>query len=117
MSSLADELLNDLDHGPEEVEEEQELKPEFAVPANPRKRKADDDDEMSADEDEAEEEPTADMEGGLAPGGIPAAREMDVEEVESMDLGGIEDVRNVAKLEGSRKMTDTLQVSSIRVPL
>lgn len=109
MSSLADELLNDLEDGTEEQEEEAEQQPQ---PGNPLKRKADEDADMSEDEGDAEEEPTEDMADGVALGGIAAARELDMEEVETMDLGGVEDVRSVAKLEGSRKMMDVLQVSA-----
>ncbi|KAG9008896.1 U4/U6-U5 snRNP complex subunit prp31 [Tulasnella sp. JGI-2019a] len=105
MSSLADELLNDLEDGTEEQEEETEQHPV----GNALKRKADNDDaDMSEDEDN-NDEPTEDLANGVAPGGIAAARELDMEEVENMDLGGVEDVRSVAKLEGSKKMMDVLQ--------
>lgn len=108
MSSLADELLNDLEDDPTDEQEQEEAPPQVN---NPLKRKVEGDDvDMSADEDEDEEKPT--LENGIAPGGIAPAQELDEEEVEKMDMGAVEDVRNVAKLEGSKRMVEILQVSS-----
>ncbi|KAG8877570.1 U4/U6-U5 snRNP complex subunit prp31 [Tulasnella sp. 331] len=109
MSSLADELLNDLEDDTEEQEEETEQsQPQLG--GSSLKRKANEDVDMSEEEADGEgEELTEDMADGLAPGGIAAARELDMEEVENMDMEGVEDVRSVAKLEGSRKMVDVLQ--------
>lgn len=116
MPSLADELLNDLDDG---VKEEDEDQPEAAAPlANPLKRKVAfaDDERMSEDDDgggddEDEDENDVLFEGGVAPGGIVPAQELDEEEVAKLDMGGVDDVRNVAKLEGSKRMVEVLQVS------
>ena len=111
MSSLANELLNDLDDGAEEEEEEQQ-DASNALP-NPLKRKAGPDEMDEDEEDEEDEKPT--LEGGVAPGGIAPAQELDEEEVAKMDMATVEDVRNVAKLEGSKRMMEVLQVRSIRV--
>ncbi|KAG8880451.1 U4/U6-U5 snRNP complex subunit prp31 [Tulasnella sp. 332] len=109
MSSLADELLNDLEDDTEEQEEETEQS-QPQPGGSSLKRKANEDVDMSEEEADGEgEELTEDMADGLAPGGIAAARELDMEEVENMDMEGVEDVRSVAKLEGSRKMVDVLQ--------
>lgn len=55
------------------------------------------------------------MKGGLVlEGGVKPADELDAEDVQKMELGGVEDVRKVAKLEGSKRMTDIIKVSSIQ---
>lgn len=66
---------------------------------------------MSEAEEGAEgEEAEADEAGGLVlEGGMKPADELDAEDVQRMDLGGIEDVDSVAKLEGSKRMADILQ--------
>jgi hypothetical protein len=43
-------------------------------------------------------------------GGIKPAEELDEETVAQMDLIGVQDVRNITKLEGSKRMTDILKV-------
>jgi U4/U6 small nuclear ribonucleoprotein PRP31 len=47
-------------------------------------------------------------------GGIKPADELDEETVAQMDLVGVQDVRNIAKLEGSRRMMDILNVSHLK---
>lgn len=116
MSALANELLADLD-GLSEGEEDQEqtehveqTEPQ-AGPSNGVKRKAPSDDEMSEGEGEAEGAEEDKLVGGLVlEGGIKPAEELDVEEVQRMELGGVEDVRKVAKLDGSKRMNDILKV-------
>jgi U4/U6 small nuclear ribonucleoprotein PRP31 len=113
MSGLADELLADLeDHS---GAEEQEDKPD----SNDLKRKAvDSDHDMSADEEEEDDGSQPDdpddkrLEVGalVLEGGIKPAEELDVEDVQRMELGAIEDVNKIAKLEGSKRMTDILKV-------
>lgn len=116
MSSLADELLGDLeDDEPVQEEEERAEEPKFKVPNLPGpksslKRKAkneDEDEDMSdgvGDEDDG-------AQGGLVlEGGVKPAEELDEEDVNEMELGAVKDVRSVAKLEGSRRMTDILKV-------
>ncbi|KAF9815525.1 hypothetical protein IEO21_04525 [Rhodonia placenta] len=115
MSALANELLADLD-GLSEGEEDQEqtehveqTEPQ-AGPSNGVKRKAPSDDEMSEGEGEAEGAEEDKLVGGLVlEGGIKPAEELDVEEVQRMELGGVEDVRKVAKLDGSKRMNDILK--------
>lgn len=120
MSSLADELLNDLEDDSPDEEEQQQV--EAAGPSNPLKRKASGDVEMEGEDDGEDEDGEDDegvdpmlAEGGVAPGGIAPAQELDEEEVERMDMTDVNDVRNVAKLEGSKRMVEVLQVS-IHVP-
>jgi U4/U6 small nuclear ribonucleoprotein PRP31 len=43
-------------------------------------------------------------------GGVKPADELDAEDVQKMELSGVEDVRKVAKLEGSKRMTDIIKV-------
>ncbi|KAJ3501353.1 hypothetical protein NLJ89_g9374 [Agrocybe chaxingu] len=121
MSGLADELLADLEglEGGSE-EEEAEEQPEAAPStSNGLKRKAagDVDEDMSADdedEDGGEDTTGADGKrveiGGLVlEGGVKPADELDAEDVQRMELGGIEDVNKIAKLEGSKRMNDILK--------
>jgi U4/U6 small nuclear ribonucleoprotein PRP31 len=109
MSGLADELLADLeDHpGGEEQEEQQE--------SNALKRKAvDSDHDMSAeDDDEQPDGPDGKrLEVGalVLEGGVKPAEELDLEDVQRMELGAVEDVNKIAKLEGSKRMSDILKV-------
>jgi U4/U6 small nuclear ribonucleoprotein PRP31 len=114
MSGFADELLADLeDHsGKEDQEEEQPLQSDL----NALKRKAADSDHDMSAEDDDDEQPN-DSEGKrlevgtlVLEGGIKPAEELDVEDVQRMELGAIEDVNKIAKLEGSKRMTDILKV-------
>jgi len=107
MSGRNDDLLADLDDlgdGDEDYEEEQTAQSSTAL-----KRKAADDTDMSdaeGDDNEQEEE-----QGGLVlEGGVKPAAELDAEDVQAMELSGVEDVRNIAKLEGSKRMNDILHV-------
>lgn len=113
MSGLADELLADLEDnsGGEEQEQQQLVHSE----PNAFKRKAvDSDHDMSAeDDDEQPDDPDSKrLEVGalVLDGGIKPAEELDVEDVQRMELGAIEDVNKIAKLEGSKRMTDILKV-------
>lgn len=116
MSSLADELLDDLDDfGAEEPEEEPEPEKTFKLPGLPasaglkRKHGGDEDEEMSdgGDDDEGDENGGLVLEGGVKP-----ADELDQADVDEMELGAVTDVRSVAKLEGSKRMTEILKVCS-----
>nr|GAT53995.1 predicted protein [Mycena chlorophos] len=104
--SLADELLADLDGSDDggDVEEQQDNEP-----ANPLKRKAEgelsDDDMEGAAEGEGQEGSV----GLVLPGGIKPADELDAEDVQQMELGAVEDVSSIAKLDGSKRMADILQ--------
>ncbi|KJA30129.1 hypothetical protein HYPSUDRAFT_60970 [Hypholoma sublateritium FD-334 SS-4] len=125
MSGLADELLADLQglSGDEEEQEEDPPAAETVAPSNGLKRKAVGADiDLSDDEDDEEDEDAAEGEtakgadgkaievGGLVlEGGVKPADELDAEDVQRMELGGIEDVSKVAKLEGSKRMNEILK--------
>ncbi|KAJ8595327.1 Nop domain-containing protein [Rhizopogon salebrosus TDB-379] len=112
MSGLADELLADIDDLSDGGDDE-------AVPAvqsttnntNGLKRKATEDADMSEAEGEVEEgEGEAEGSAGLVlEGGMKPADELDADDVQQMDLGGIEDVGSIAKLEGSKRMSEILK--------
>lgn len=94
MSGFADELL---------AEEEQ-----ISL-----KRKASDEEENSGDEvsgDDALKPQDIEIGGLVLEGGVKPADELDVEDVQRMELGGIEDVTKIAKLQGSKRMNDILKV-------
>jgi len=114
MSSLADELLNDLDDlGGEEslgyIKEEDEEMP----PPPPLKRKAEGDSDDEMEDDDEEQDGNTGSGGLVMPGGVKPADELDQEDVDQMELGLVEDVRSIAKLEGSKRMSDILQVCTI----
>ncbi|KAG6911685.1 hypothetical protein DXG01_007935 [Tephrocybe rancida] len=113
MASLGDDLLADLDDLSDDDNQGQE-EPETTPTSSALKRKAPDDDlrmsDDDEDDDEGEGEEGHDQEiGGLVlEGGVKPAEELDVEDVQQMELGNIADVTKIAKLEGSKKMTDIL---------
>lgn len=114
MSSLADELLDDLDGlsgGEEEpVSEEKGFKAPGLPASATLKRKHSDEN----DEDEAMSDGDGDDAGGglVLEGGVQPSEELDQADVEEMELGAVTDVRSVAKLEGSRRMTEILKVNT-----
>jgi U4/U6 small nuclear ribonucleoprotein PRP31 len=119
MSGLADELLADLDglsDGGEDYQEEKNdtsTSPAAGSPSNGVKRKAENlgsDDEMSDYEEQEEGADQQEIGGLVLEGGVKPAEELDAEEVQRMELGGIADVSKIAKLEGSKKMVDILKV-------
>lgn len=104
MSGLADELLADLDDLSDSEEYVQKSS------KNGLKRVATEDaDAVMSDEDG---EPANDNEtvGLVLEGGVRPTDELHKEDVQQMDLGGIADVTNIAKLEGSRRMIEILKV-------
>lgn len=108
MSGLADELLADLEGLSDEGGEDYPSGDNGPGPSL-LKRKASDA-EMSDGNDGAEDETNA--QGGLVlEGGVKPADELDKDDVQRMELGNVEDVSKVAKLDGSRRMNETLQVS------
>ncbi|KAJ7368127.1 hypothetical protein DFH08DRAFT_15150 [Mycena albidolilacea] len=115
MSGLADELLADLDGLSDDGEEYTEDPGNAdAAPSTSSnlKRKAENagDDEEMTDEEGGEGEDGQQEVGGLVlPGGMKPADELDAEDVQQMELSGIEDVSKIAKLDGSKRMTDILQ--------
>lgn len=114
MGGLADELLNDLDglsDGGDEYEEEPAAESSTANAApNALKRKASDSgDEMEEDGEGAEGAAEEQAKGGLVlEGGIRPADEFDAEDVQQMALGSVDDVRQVAKLVGSKRMQEIM---------
>lgn len=119
MSGLADELLADIEGLSDAAEDDyEESKPTSGQVAGPGpNRQAEVDVDMSDLEDERVAEAGAHPEGmvgGLVlDGGVKPADELDAEEVQQMDLGGIEDVSSIAKLEGSKRMADILRVRTV----
>jgi U4/U6 small nuclear ribonucleoprotein PRP31 len=120
MSGLADELLADIDDLSDGGDDE-------AVPAvqsttnntNGLKRKATEDADISEVEGEVEEgEGEAEGSAGLVlEGGMKPADELDADDVQQMDLGGIEDVGSIAKLEGSKRMSEILKARTHKCSL
>lgn len=129
MSGLADELLADLDglSGDENEEDQQEspapssLTTAEASSSSGQKRKLEDlnsDEEMSGAEGEEEEGQEGGEVGSLVlEGGVKPADELDAEDVQQMELGSIDDISKIAKLEGSKRMVDILKVSPISLCL
>ncbi|KZP24517.1 Nop domain-containing protein [Athelia psychrophila] len=122
MSGLADELLADLDglsDDEEEYPQEEPAQSTSTAPANGVKRKAGDDvdEEITDEEDEgAEGEGEGEVSGLVLEGGIKPADELSAEDVQQMELGGVEDVKKIAKLDGSKRMLDILkEVEKYRV--
>jgi U4/U6 small nuclear ribonucleoprotein PRP31 len=101
--SLADELLADL----EDLSDlEYDAPPSNEVHDMSDVQDSDDDGKM----DDDREQPVGAV-GLVLEGGIRPADELDAQEVQRMQLGSVEDVSKVAKLEGSKRMTDILKAS------
>ncbi len=114
MSALADELLADLDglsDTGDDYNDEESKEPESSSGLK-RKAKTDPDDDMSEDGEGGPDGETQGEAGMVLEGGIKPAEELDAEEVQRMELGAVDDVRKVARLEGSRRMTEILSVCS-----
>ncbi|KAJ7068120.1 hypothetical protein C8F01DRAFT_1116944 [Mycena amicta] len=94
--SLADELLADLDDSDDDEQEQ---------PENELKRKAD----AEPSDDEADQDEDQEIGGLVLPGGVKPADELDAEDVQQMELGAVEDISTIAKLDGSKRMSDILQ--------
>ncbi|KAG6832954.1 hypothetical protein H0H92_004838 [Tricholoma furcatifolium] len=119
MAPLGDDLLADLEElSDDENQDFEESEPQTTISSsstNTLKRKAPDGDlRMSDDEEDEDEESGAadDQEiGGLVlEGGVRPAEELDAEDVQQMELGNVADVTKVAKLEGSKRMADVLNI-------
>jgi hypothetical protein len=63
------------------------------------------DEEESGEEGEGEQQVGLVLEGGMRP-----ADELDAEDVQQMELRGVEDVSKIAKLYGSKRMNDIIKV-------
>jgi U4/U6 small nuclear ribonucleoprotein PRP31 len=116
MSALAEELMADLDGLSDAGEDYNEEEPEKAGSSTGLKRKAttdfDFDDGMSEDGEGEVDGGTEGTVGMVLEGGVKPAEELDAEEVQRMELGAVEDVRKVARLEGSKRMAEILSVCS-----
>ncbi|PAV20798.1 Nop domain-containing [Pyrrhoderma noxium] len=113
MGGLEDELLadlDDLDDTGEDYNEEESTNGIVGV-----KRKANEDVDMSEEDNDEVTNGDGDengevVGGGLVlEGGVKPAAELDAEDVKQMELRNVEDVRKIAKLEGSKRMTDILK--------
>jgi len=115
MSALADELLADLDglsDAGDDYDDDETKEPESSRGLK-RKATRDPDDDMSDDGEGEVDGETQGATGMVLEGGIKPAEELDAEEVQRMELGAVDDVRKVARLEGSRRMTEILSVCSL----
>jgi U4/U6 small nuclear ribonucleoprotein PRP31 len=118
MSSLANELLDDLDglSGGEE-DGPYESQNGFVVPGLPasaalKRKRSDNNGDSDVNMSDGDEE--EDTGGGLVlEGGVNPADELEQADVDEMELGTVQDVRSVAKLEGSKRMTEILKVITI----
>ncbi|KAF8264964.1 hypothetical protein EI94DRAFT_1772531 [Lactarius quietus] len=110
MSALADELMADLDGLSDGGDDYNDDEPEQGGPSNGIKRKATaaDDGAMSEDDEEENGDEGEGTTGMVLEGGVKPAEELDAEEVQRMELGAVDDVRTVARLEGSRRMAEIL---------
>jgi U4/U6 small nuclear ribonucleoprotein PRP31 len=114
MSALADELMADLEglsDAGDDYSDEESKEPESSSGLK-RKATTDRDDDMSEDGKEGADGETQGATGMVLEGGVNPAEELDAEEVQRMELGAVDDVRKVARLEGSRRMTEILSVCS-----
>ena len=111
MSALADELMADLDGLSDAGDDYNDDEPEQGGLSNELKRKATADDGAMSEDGEEENGGEAEGTAGMVlEGGVKPAEELDAEEVQRMELGGVDDVRTVARLEGSRRMAEILGV-------
>lgn len=105
MAGLDDDLL-DLEGLSDDDQNDASMPP----PPIPLKRKAEvmeADEELSDVDNESEDEGPV---GLVLEGGVKPAEELDAEDVQQMELGTVEDVSKVAKLYGSKRMTEILKV-------
>ena len=115
MSALADELMADLDglsDTGDDYNDEESKEPESSSGLK-RKATADPDEDISEDGEGDADGETQGTTGMVLEGGVKPADELDAEEVQRMELGAVDDVRKVARLEGSRRMTEILSVCSL----
>ena len=119
MTSLADELMNDLDSGSEQGDE-YELENGQDVVQNGRASKGDgEDDDEDDDMDDGDAGPgfggaEGDGEDMHVPeGGVKPTLELDPDAVNDMALGAVTQVGKVAKLAHSGTLKDVLKVGSV----
>ena len=119
MSALADELMADLDglsDAGDDYNDEELEKPESSSRLK-RKATTDPDDVMFNDGEGVTDGETEGTAGMVLEGGVKPAEELDAEEVQRMELSAVDDVRKVARLEGSRRMSEILSVCFFSVYL
>lgn len=124
MTSLADELMNDLDDLGSGSDLDDELDAAMAGPSGANgagsggDANGDDDDENGGGEGAGAGDADAAMAGlpegeaHVPEGGIKPAKELDEDTVNAMDMSGVAEVSKVAKLQGGKTMRDVLQVRS-----
>ncbi|KAL5488240.1 PRP31 [Sanghuangporus weigelae] len=95
MPTFADDALADLD----ELDDLDDVGQEHS----------DEDADMAEASNDVEMGNEGESTGLVLEGGVKPAAELDVEEVQRMELRGVEDVRKVAKLEGTKRMNDILK--------
>jgi len=117
MTSLADELMNDLDDLGSGSEVDDELDNAMAGPSGSTNTGgAEGADGAPADDGDDGEAGDEALLGGapgevhVPEGGVRPADEVDPDEVNAMDLAGVAEVGKVARLQGSRTMREVLQV-------
>ena len=118
MSGLADELLADLEGFSDEGEDFEEEEPgpstsNEAAQAGTKRKAAEGPDEDMSDESGGEGGEGDQQAGLVLEGGVRPADELDIDDVQQMELGGVEDVSKIAKLYGSKRMNDILRVRQL----
>jgi hypothetical protein len=116
----ADDLLADLDGLSDDGDAEQDKEPNAMGPpasSNSLKRKAEPtSDEDMSDLDDLDNEPgeegNQEVGGLVLSGGVKPSEELDVEDVQKMELGAVQDVGRIATLDGSKRMSDILKVGT-----
>lgn len=121
MTSLADELMNDLDDfnsGSEEGGEDQELEQQVggsvASTSQPPIKQEEEDEEGLEGEGEDQGEITEEM-MRVPEGGVKPAEELDQDQVNQMDFAKVGKVGKVAKLYNGKTLKDVLQVSFTKI--
>ncbi|GAA5961442.1 hypothetical protein JCM21900_004010 [Sporobolomyces salmonicolor] len=110
MTSLADELMNDLDDLGSGSEGDEELEAALAGPTGSGTAAAGGADEAmdQGSDDEGEAEGDVPSELHVPEGGVKPAEELDAEQVNAMDLASVAEVGKVAKLFGGRQLREVL---------
>ncbi|KAI9454616.1 Nop domain-containing protein [Russula earlei] len=109
MSALADELMADLGGLSDAGDDYNEELEEPGSSSHLKRKATTDPDDVISEEGEGEVDgETGGPIGMILEGGVKPAEELDAEEVRRMELGTVDDVRKVARLEGSRRMAEIL---------
>lgn len=112
MPNLADELTADFAELDENEEEEYEEGPPTTQAGNTPAVDGDGDAAMSEGEDDNEDisGPNALDDKGVMSGGVQPAEQLDPAIVQRMELANVGDVSKVAKLFGSKRMSEVVKV-------